>query len=65
MVYQSMVHKIKIIKIVYFCCFFADDSIAESNEVTYSEVRTKVKKCKSKGVQNYEHFNFWGVNYLF
>ncbi|XP_050959578.1 uncharacterized protein LOC127160976 isoform X2 [Labeo rohita] len=26
-----------------------DDTIAESNEVTYSEVRTKVKICKSKG----------------
>ncbi|XP_050957582.1 basement membrane-specific heparan sulfate proteoglycan core protein-like, partial [Labeo rohita] len=26
-----------------------DDTIAEPNEVTYSEVRTKVKKCKSKG----------------
>ncbi|XP_050971310.1 low affinity immunoglobulin gamma Fc region receptor III isoform X4 [Labeo rohita] len=26
-----------------------DDTTAESNEVTYSEVRTKVKKCKSKG----------------
>ncbi|KAF4111618.1 hypothetical protein G5714_008649 [Onychostoma macrolepis] len=25
-----------------------DDPVAESNEVTYSEVRTKVKKCKSK-----------------
>ncbi len=37
--------------------FFADDSMAESNEVTYSEVRTKVKKCKSKGVKHYEHFN--------
>ncbi|XP_050971304.1 basement membrane-specific heparan sulfate proteoglycan core protein-like isoform X6 [Labeo rohita] len=26
-----------------------DDTTAESNEVTYSEVRTKVKKCKRKG----------------
>ncbi|XP_058639252.1 B-cell receptor CD22-like isoform X2 [Onychostoma macrolepis] len=26
-----------------------DDRMAESNEVTYSEVRTKVQKCKSKG----------------
>jgi len=36
---------------------FADDFTAESNEVTYSEVRTKVKKCKRKGVKHYEHFN--------
>ncbi|XP_058639074.1 low affinity immunoglobulin gamma Fc region receptor II-like isoform X2 [Onychostoma macrolepis] len=41
-----------------------DDPVAESNEVTYSEVRTKVKKCKSKGVQNYEHFNFGGELFL-
>ncbi|KAL1272002.1 hypothetical protein QQF64_031018 [Cirrhinus molitorella] len=26
-----------------------DDTMTESNDVTYSELRTKVKKCKSKG----------------